>query len=118
MAEGICLLGPHSEPLPIGGTSLVLTVPHVLRTWAEPTGFEWNNHSWDAQENKDGTHTTGSRAILSPEHLTGGLHSQQHREKLPGAISSFLICQREDGLCFVVDTATGTDGDCFFLLTA
>lgn len=47
------------------GTSLVLTVPHVPRTWAEPTGSGWDTHSWGAWENKDGTHTTGG-ALLSP----------------------------------------------------
>lgn len=115
--QKVCLLGPQPGHLPIGGTSLVLTVPHVLRTWPGPIRFGWNNHSW-CMQNKDRTHTTGSRALLFLEHLTGGINTQQHRQKPPAAISSFLIYQREDGLCFVVETTTGTEGHCFFLLTA
>lgn len=57
-------------------------------------------------------------SLLSPEHLIGRLHAPHHREKPPVAISSFLIYQRGDRLCFIVDTATGRDGDCSFLLTA
>lgn len=47
-------------------TSLGLTVTHVSRTYAEPTGSGWDTHSWGAQENKDGTHITVGRVLLSP----------------------------------------------------